>query len=251
MIQKKQNKSNDKRSRTLKIVHLYPKEMNIYGDTGNVLVLSQRAKWRGIPVEVVQVGVGQKIPDDADIIVGGGGQDAGQGAIQEDLQAKSTSLYRLAKKGVVMLMICGMYQLFGRSFRTHDGKMIQGIGVLPLETAAGKDRLIGNTVYAMPFGEVVGYENHSGLTKLDRENDALGSVLSGSGNNNFDKFEGCRLMNVFGTYSHGPVLAKNPHFADHLLALALNRMDGDDYKLPALDDDLEWQAHAVAKTRPR
>lgn len=237
--------------KTLVLVHLYPKEMNIYGDTGNVLVLSRRAEWRGIEVEVRHIGTGEPIPADADIIVGGGGQDAGQGAIQKDLQSKAVDLHRLANQGVVMLMICGMYQLFGRFFKTHEGEMIQGIGVLPLETLGGTERLIGNTHYEMPFGEVIGYENHSGLTRLDHERDALGSTLLGEGNNATDKFEGCRLQNVFGTYSHGPVLAKNPNFADELLRLALQRKYGEDFILKPLDDGLEWLAHETAKARPR
>lgn len=236
---------------TLVIVHLYPKEMNIYGDTGNVLVLTRRAEWRGVKADVRHIGVGDAIPSDADIIIGGGGQDAGQGAIQQDLQAKAVDIHRLVNQGVVMLMICGMYQLFGRFFKTHEGELIQGIGVLPLETVGGTERLIGNTHYEMPFGEVIGYENHSGLTKLDREQDALGSTLLGAGNNSTDKFEGCRTHNVFGTYSHGPVLAKNPNFADELLKLALQRKYGPSFTLKELDDTLEWQAHKTAKTRPR
>lgn len=234
----------------LTIVHLYPKEMNIYGDTGNTLVLQRRAEWRGINVRVVLVGVNEQIPLDADIILGGGGQDAGQGAIQHDLQSKAAHLHRFATNGVVMLMICGMYQLFGRSFITAEGKVIAGIGVLPLETRAGKERMIGNTRYQMPFGEVVGYENHSGLTSLDNPADSLGNVLLGEGNNTFDGTEGCRVHNVFGTYSHGPVLAKNPNFADELLRLALERKYGA-IKLAPLDDTIENLAHATAASRPR
>ena len=112
------------REHSLVIVHLYPKEMNIYGDTGNVLVLQRRAQWRGVSVDVRHVGVGETVPVDADIIIGGGGQDAGQGAIQQDLQRKAVDLHRLANQGVVMLRICGMYQLFGRFFKTHEGEMI-------------------------------------------------------------------------------------------------------------------------------
>jgi len=236
---------------SLLIVHLYPKEMNIYGDTGNVLVLQRRAQWRGISVDVRHIGVDEAIPTDADIIIGGGGQDAGQGGIQQDLQIKAADIHRLANQGVVMLVICGMYQLFGRFFRTQEGQLIQGIGVLPLETVGGTERLIGNKHYEMAFGEVIGYENHSGLTKLDHEQDALGSTLLGAGNNSTDKFEGCRVQNIFGTYSHGPVLAKNPNFADELLRLALQRKYGSSFRLEPLDDTLEWQAHETAKTRPR
>lgn len=234
----------------LTIVHVYPKEMNIYGDTGNRLVLQKRAEWRGIGVKVKLVGVGDPIPGEADIIIGGGGQDAGQGKIQDDLQAKSAQLQAMAEQGVVMLMICGMYQLFGRSFTTSTGEVIKGIGLLPLETVGGDMRMIGNTVYDTPFGEVVGYENHSGVTRLDDAAQAFGTVTQGDGNNSQDKTEGCRVKNVFGTYSHGPVLVKNPRLADEILRLALSRRY-EKVELPPLDDTLELAAHATALTRHR
>src|SRR5947208_1907261 len=122
--------------KTIHIVHLYPKEMNIYGDTGNALVLKKRLEWRGIEVRLSLVGVNDSIPNDVDIIIGGGGQDSGQDKIQTDLASKSNQLHQLADGGVTMLMVCGMYQLFGRSFTTHEGNVIKGIGLLPLETVA-------------------------------------------------------------------------------------------------------------------
>lgn len=240
----------DTQAMRLHIVHLYPKEMNIYGDTGNRLVLQKRAEWRGIQVSTSLVGVGDALPADADIIIGGGGQDAGQGKIQDDLQTKATDLQALAQQGVVMLMICGMYQLFGRSFTTHEGEVIAGIGILPLETIGGNERMIGNTVYDTPFGEVVGYENHSGITTLDDLSLALGTVVKGDGNNGQDGTEGCRVQNVFATYSHGPVLVKNPQFADELLQLALARKYSS-VQLPPLDDDIEHAAHRTALSRSR
>lgn len=235
----------------LTIVHLYPKEMNIYGDTGNRLVLQRRAEWRGIDVQVKLVGVNDPIPGETDLIVGGGGQDAGQGKIQNDLQAKSRELHDMAENGVVMLMICGMYQLFGRKFITNTAEVIEGIGILPLETVGGEVRMIGNTVYDTPYGEVVGYENHSGVTHLDDVALAFGTVTQGDGNNGQDGTEGCKVHNVFGTYSHGPVLVKNPLFADALLLLALQRKYGSDVTLSPLDDAQEVAAHDSAKSRPR
>ncbi|QQS19657.1 glutamine amidotransferase [Candidatus Saccharibacteria bacterium] len=243
-------KSSQDGARRLTVVHLYPQEMNIYGDTGNRLVLQKRAEWRGFDVQVELVGVGDIIPSEADIIIGGGGQDAGQGQIQDDLAQKAPILKKMAEEGVVMLMICGMYQLFGRAFTTNAGEVIKGIGVLPLETVGGDTRMIGNTTYDTPFGTVVGYENHSGITTLDDPALAFGTVTRGEGNNGQDKTEGCRLYNVFGTYSHGPVLVKNPVFADELLRLALSRRY-DNVELPPLDDTLELSAHHTAETRPR
>lgn len=234
----------------LTIVHLYPKEMNIYGDTGNRLALQKRAEWRGIEVTICLVGAGDTIPPEADIIIGGGGQDAGQDKIQDDLQRKASVLQNMADDGVVMLMICGMYQLFGRSFTTHEGEVIKGIGVLPLETIGGEDRMIGNTLYDTAYGEIVGYENHSGITTLDDGAQPFGTVVQGAGNNGQDGSEGCIVHNVFGTYSHGPILVKNPQFSDELLRVALTRKYPD-AQLIQLDDTIELAAHATAATRPR
>lgn len=228
------------------LVHLYPSEMNIYGDTGNRIILEQRMRWRGIAVKTSFVGVGDTIPKDADIILGGGGQDAGQSLVQDDLQAKQADLQKLADKGVVMLMVCGLYQLFGRSFTTHEGTVIKGIGILPLETIGGDKRLIGNTIYDSEWGPLVGYENHSGITTLDNIDHALARVTKGAGNNGNDGTEGCRVNNVFGTYSHGPVLSKNPQFADELIRLAL-KSDA----LKSLDDEVEQEAARLAKRRLR
>lgn len=232
------------------IVHLYPKEMNIYGDNGNVLALKKRLEWRGIEVEIVPVGIGQDLPARADIIFGGGGQDAGQANIQVDLQTKADRLRQMARDGVVMLMICGMYQLFGREFLTVDGLRIEGIGVLPITTIGGKQRFIGNTLYSFDGQEIVGYENHSGLTTLEESAQPLARVLRGAGNNGLDKTEGCRLENVFGTYSHGPILPKNPRLTDKLLNLALQRQQAN-HHLSSLDDSLENAAFASAKSRSR
>lgn len=234
----------------LTIVHLYPKEMNIYGDTGNRLTLEKRASWRGVTVVTKLVGIGDGIPQDVDIIVGGGGQDAGQGKIQDDLQAKAEQLRSLADQGVVMLMICGMYQLFGRQFVTNQRETIKGIGILPLETVGGTKRMIGNTIYESPWGELVGYENHSGVTTLDSGAAPFATVKQGDGNNGNDGTEGCRVNNVFGGYSHGPLLVKNPELADELLRLALQRKYGET-ELVSLDDSREVAARETAISRPR
>lgn len=229
----------------IKIVHLYPREMNIYGDTGNRLILEKRLAWRGIPYETKLVGVGDDIPKDASIIIGGGGQDAGQQLIEKDLITKTKVLQRMAEEGVVMLMICGMYQLFGRAFITNTGATIKGAGILPVFTQAGDARLIGNIVVDTPFGELVGYENHSGQTYLEDECLPIGKVRKGFGNNSEDRTEGARIHNVFGSYMHGPLLSKNPDFADELLKLALGVTS-----LKQLDDKLENSAHESAKKRP-
>lgn len=240
--------------RTINLVHLYPKEMNIYGDTGNRIVLQQRLLGRDIEVKVSQVGIGDFIPMDTDIIIGGGGQDAGQSVVQHDLAAKANDLHKMAADGVVMLMVCGLYQLFGRRFVTGEGEEIKGIDLLPLETIAGKERHIGNTLYEFKLGDdwqkLVGYENHSGLTYLDDSSYAFAHVKKGAGNNGQDGTEGCIVNNVFGTYSHGPVLSKNPQLADELIRRAMMRSYGDGDLIP-LDDKLEHKAAELAKKRPR
>ncbi len=236
--------------KTVKIVHLYPKEMNIYGDNGNVLVLTQRLRWRNIPVEVVKIGVGQQLPSDAHLLIGGGGQDAGQLVIAKDLQQKAKILRKMQNDNVPMLMICGMYQMFGHYFKTSSKDMIPGIGLLDVRTVAGDKRLIGNIVSKTDFGLLVGYENHSGLTTLGDQVDALGEVPDGQGNNGADNSEGARQNNVIGSYLHGPILAKSPDLADHLLELAVN-IAGYTTKLSSLDDSLEKAASKVAATRNR
>ncbi|MDT4893149.1 MAG: hypothetical protein QOE97_2184 [Pseudonocardiales bacterium] len=235
----------------LTLVHLYPREMNIYGDTGNVVVLRRRLEWRGLPVRVVPVSVGDPLPSDADILLGGGGQDAAQGEIGADFAARAPQLRAMADDGVVMLAICGTYQMLGHEFRTQDGRSIHGVAVLDVITVGRPERLIGNNwVDTDDAGRLVGYENHSGLTELGSGVRPLGSTQPGRGNNGRDRTEGAVRDNVFGTYLHGPVLAKSPRFADELLRRAYARR-GDDPELPALDDTLAEHAARVAVGRPR
>lgn len=234
----------------LRIVHLYKKEMNIYGDSGNVEVLEYRLKQRGIEYKTNVVNVGDELPKDADIIIGGGGQDSGQLLIQEDLKNKKEQLSLMAKDGVVMLMVCGMYQLFGDKFITSTNQEIEGIDILPITTKAGNKRLIGNIVVKNSYSTMVGYENHSGLTFLKDGATPLAEVVLGAGNNGKDKTEGCILKNVFGTYMHGPVLSKNTQLAEELIKRAIKR-NYPNYILEKLDDSLELQAKEKAITRPR
>lgn len=235
----------------LVLVHLYPREMNIYGDTGNVLVLRRRLEWRRLPVRVVPVSVGDPLPVDADILLGGGGQDAAQGEIGADFASRGAQLRAMADDGVVMLTICGSYQMLGHEFVTQDGVRIAGTGVLDVTTQGQATRLIGNNHVDTPdAGRLVGYENHSGLTTLGPDVRPLGRTPPGRGNNGRDGTEGAVRDNVIGTYLHGPVLAKSPRFADDLLRRALARR-GDDTELEPLDDALPELAARVAVGRPR
>src|SRR5690349_4702887 len=223
---------------TLTLVHLYPREMNIYGDTGNVLVLRRRLEWRNRPVRVLPVSVGDPLPTDVDILLGGGGQDAAQGEIGADFASRGAELRAMADDGVVMLTICGTYQMLGHEFITQDGEHIKGVGVLDVITRGKPERLIGNNFVDTPdAGRLVGYENHSGMTELGPGVSPLGTTQPGRGNNGTDRTEGAVRANVIGTYLHGPVLAKSPRFADELLRRALRRRGLDD-ALEPLDDTL-------------
>ncbi len=239
---------------TITIIQLYPKDMNLYGDWGNTLVLKKRLEWRGFDVEIIDHNPGDATDfSTGDIFVGGGGQDAGQLAIQDDLLSRGEELKTLANNGAPMLLICGMYQLFGRQFVTNDGSIIRGIGVLPVETTAGEERLIGNiTLESDQFGAIVGYENHSGQTFLDDTVQPLGKVVRGAGNNTTDGTEGVQFNNVIATYLHGSLLPKNPTIADFLIAKALERrgISAEDLK-PLEVDTLAQTAQQVAAERPR
>lgn len=235
----------------MKLVHLYPREMNIYGDTGNVLVLRRRLQWRHLPVDVVPISVGDAIPRDLDILLGGGGQDAAQGEIGADFAGRGRELRAMADDGVVMLAVCGAYQMLGHEFVTSAGLRIPGTGVLDVVTRAEVNRIIGNNVVdTADAGRLVGYENHSGLTELGPRVAPLGATKLGRGNNGRDQTEGAVRDNVVGTYLHGPVLAKSPRFADDLLRRALARR-GLDTDLEPLDDAVVDQAARVATGRPR
>jgi CobQ-like glutamine amidotransferase family enzyme len=188
----------------LNILQLYPRDMNIYGDWGNVLTVIRRAEWHGYTPVFHEYNPGDAFPDDVDIIIGGGGQDAGQDKIQADLLTIKPRLLDLAENETPMLVICGLYQLFGNFFRTKDGHEITGIGLFNLETHGGPERMIGNIVIkSAEFGDIIGYENHSGQTFLKEGVQPLGKVVKGAGNNGQDDFEGARVHNVIGSYLHG------------------------------------------------
>lgn len=232
----------------LHILHLYPNEMNIYGDRGNLLALTKRAQWHGLEPVVHFHHAGQELPNKVDIVLGGGGQDSAQGDIQNDVLRIGDRLHKLAEDGTPMLMICGMYQLFCHRFVTHDSKEIKGIGIFDAETIASFKRMVGNIKVASDFGTLYGFENHSGRTLLAKGQAPLGRVLRGNGNNGRDKTEGARTNNVFGAYLHGPMLPNNPQFADKLIQMAGEKSFGK-FKLKQIDDSLADLARSGAKNR--
>lgn len=233
----------------LHLVHIYPNEMNTYGDRGNLLVLKKRAQWHGLEPVIHYYSVGEPFPHEADLILGGGGQDSAQADIQADILRIGDKLHTLVEAGVPMLMVCGTYQLFGNRFTTYTGEQIQGIGIFDVETRGDPKRLIGNTVVeTKEFGTLYGFENHSGKTFLGPNQQPLGTVTRGNGNNGQDKTEGARTHNTIGTYLHGPLLPNNPRLADWLIESALHRR-GAKTDLNTLDDTLANQSRQNASKR--
>jgi CobQ-like glutamine amidotransferase family enzyme len=234
----------------LRLAHLYPKLMNIYGDRGNIITLRRRCEYRGIDFEITELGLGDMLdPAAYDMAFVGGAQDREQVRVADDLRGtKAGALREAVEAGLVLLAVCGGYQLAGHYYRGLDGSELPGLGVLDLHTVhPGPDakRFIGNVVVEWQGTTIVGFENHGGRTRLGPGAKPLARVVTGYGNNGEDGFEGATYKNVFGTYLHGSLLPKNPRFADHLIGLALSRSHGE-VRLDPLDDKVEEAAHAEA-----
>lgn len=226
--------------REVKIGHLYPKLLNIYGDGGNILALKKRLEWRGYSVIIDEINAGDSEISEHDLYFIGGGQDLQQIEVSKELQKHKEFLTNERDRGAVFLGICGGYQLFGHYYQPHNGDKLIGISLLDAYTVAGDKRFIGNVTIETDLVEphtLVGFENHSGLTYLCGETKPIGKTIIGNGNNGSDNSEGARYKNVFGTYLHGSFLPKNPHFTDYLINLAT----GD--KLEPLNDEIEKNTH--------
>lgn len=239
------NQTMEEKNLKISIAHLYPKLLNLYGDMGNVITLVKRCQWRGIAVEFENVDIGDSIKDH-DLYFIGGGQDKQQEEVAQELYSHKAELTAQRDDGAVFLGICGGYQLFGHYYQPHDKDKLVGLSLIDAYTVAGKKRFIGNVTVKTDFltpNTLVGFENHSGLTYLQGKTVPLGIVSVGNGNNGKDGFEGGRFKNVFGTYLHGSLLPKNPHFADYLISLALEKRYGEKIELSKLDDTSEYSAH--------
>lgn len=242
----------------LRLCHLYAGLLNIYGDRGNILTLTQRARWRGIAVRYATYEPGQRLdPEAFDLFFIGGGQDREQQVVAADLQGEAGRRLREAvDSGAALLAVCGGYQLLGHYFRTGDGTVLPGIGLFDAYTVAGPRRQIGDVVVESRLDDVprllVGFENHSGRTFLQAGARPLGRVLVGHGNNGQDGTEGAVYRGAIGTYLHGSLLPKNPWLADRLLHTALARRYGS-VTLPPLDDAVEEAARraVIARIRQR
>ena len=238
----------------LTIGWLYPQLMNTYGDRGNIIVLTKRAQWRDIEVEVKYLNEGFAVKDlkSCDLLFMGGAQDKQQQIVSKDLgKEKVTALKEMIEDEIPGLYICGAYQFLGKYYKEADGTMIQGLGIFDLHTenpGADVKRLIGNIAvdFIDEHGKLqtlVGFENHGGRTYLGKTLKPLGHVVQGFGNNDDDKTEGAIYKNSFGSYMHGPILPKNPFLADLLIQKALEKKLGEKVALKRLDDTLEETAH--------
>lgn len=232
----------------LNVCHMYPDLLNLYGDRGNIIAFSRRCQWREIELELFQVNIGDKVDfNKMDFVFLGGGSDREQNLMAADLMERSGNLQEAIEAGVVVLAICGGYQLLGKYYKTLTGEVIPGLGILDLFTEGGNTRLIGNVAMEVQLGgvtkRVTGFENHSGRTRLGNL-EPLGRVLFGHGNNGEDKMEGARHKNVICTYMHGPFLPKNHFITDYLISCAIKRKYND-FILEPLDDSLEESANNV------
>lgn len=228
----------------IRIAHLYPDMLNLYGDRGNIIALTERMKARNIEVATDQITMGKSFnADDYDILFVGGGQDFEQDVLLDDLKkGKDLEIKKAIEGGKVFLAICGGYQMLGKYYKTYDGKKLEYMGALDFYTEGKEERMIGNYAFKTKEGiEVVGFENHSGRTYLGKGVEPLGKMIKGYGNNGEDGTEGVRYKNTFGTYSHGPILPKNAQFADLLISKAVENKYGHS-DLTQLDDTLELKA---------
>jgi CobQ-like glutamine amidotransferase family enzyme len=252
----------------LKIGWLYPTLMSTYGDRGNVICLQQRAQWRDIQVEVVPLKreSDPEVINTVDILVGGGAQDRQQEIVMRDLKGeKAEAIRNLLESGTPGVFTCGSPQLLGHFYEPAMGQRIEGLGLLDMESkhpGIEAQRCIGNVVFEITASRlaqelkemlgkipvVIGFENHGGRTYLGKV-EALGKVIKGYGNNGEDGTEGAFYQNAIATYSHGPLLPKNPFLADWLLQTALRQKYDLEITLQPLDDTLAQQARKAMLTR--
>ncbi len=234
---------------TVRLAYLYPDLMNLYADRGNVICLRQRARWRGIDLRVDRIGWGDRVASRYDLYVIGGGQDREQQLASRGLTHENAdAILRDLGDGAAMLAVCGGYQLMAREYRAASGAVLAGLGVFDAVTEHPGERVprcIGNIACRWRGAYLVGFENHGGRTYLGGGSEPLAQVIKGHGNNTSDGTEGALSGRAIGTYLHGAVLPKNPHLADHLLSMALERA-APGFVLEPLDDRDEWRAHWAA-----
>lgn len=228
----------------IKILHLYPDLLNLYGDRGNIECLKKRLLWRGIEVETEEYTCESKNFDlsDADIVFLGGGSDREQKLVCERLLEHKKEISEFVENGGSLVAVCGGYQLLGKYYKLEN-ETIEGLDILDIYTVQGKGRLIGNIVLDSEIaGTIVGFENHGGRTYIG-EHTPLGRVMYGNGNSDGCGYEGVIYKNVIATYLHGPLFPKNPRLCDYVLTNALKRKYPGCTELSPLDDTLENTAN--------
>lgn len=233
----------------LTIYHMYPELLNMYGDLGNIKILEYRAKQRGIEVSVKSCSVGDAFePENADIVMLGGGQDFEMRVVSEDIKNRNIEpLKQYIENEGVLLAVCGGYQLLGECYIAFDGSRVDGLKILPHYTENGDGRFIGDVIINIDGYHAIGFENHGGRTYIG-DMEPLGRVLHGFGNNGEDETEGLKYKNTVCTYLHGPFLSKNPKIADELIKNALEKKYGTCILTP-LDDEYEEKARRVILKR--
>jgi len=219
---------------SIKIIRIHNELLGTYGDRGNADVLAFRAKFHGITTEIIDVSYLDKLPTNGNIYLLGGAEDAAQLLSLEAIR-RDDVLPTAIEGGAVVLAVCAGFQIIGNSFHA-SGKEVEGLGFLDVKSIPGKERFVGDikvksTIFNM---ELTGFENHAGQTLLGQGVEPFGRVITGHGNGD-GKFDGAVVGNVFGTYMHGPVLARNPEFADLLLCRATGR------KYQTIEDPLASQ----------
>lgn len=240
----------------LNICHIYPDLLNLYGDTGNILCMKKRLEWRGIDCEVTGVSVGDVLhADEHDLYFIGGGQDFEQQVLLQDAEKnKRDDIKAAIEDEKVFLAICGGYQILGQYYMDYEGRQLDFMQCIDIYTVSREhDRMVGNILFTsddLDGSTIVGFENHAGRTYLGDGVRPIGKVISGYGNNGEDGTEGAIYKNVYCSYSHGPMLPKNPDFCDLLLEKALVRKYGA-IALEKLHDDYEREAHRVMEERLR
>ena len=238
---------------TVEIVLVYPSLLGVYGDRGNATVLIQRLRWRGYDAQLTVVEAGEPLPDSGQVFILGGAEDASLSTAMKALRADG-GLTRAVDRGAAVFAVCAGYQILGTSFTLGErDDVVEGLGILDVTTIRGPERAVGEIVSRWvgregEEGYLTGFENHGGYTTLGSSATPLARVEVGIGNA-ADGTEGAVAGTVIGTYAHGPVLARNPALADHVLQLAL----GTDVELAPLIipelDELRRQRLAAARRR--
>lgn len=240
----------------IKILHMYADMLDLYGDSGNMEIISYRCKMRGIECNIDRYSVDSNKPDFSsyDLIYIGGGADLEQQQISDDLKKYRNDIKNAWKNGTFLFLICGGYQLMGKHYRDADGVEIPGLALFDYYTIAEpnrRKRCIGNIVVRTEFMgktiDVIGFENHGGQTYGVKS--PMGKVLYGHGNRTNSDYEGYFEKNVIATYMHGPCLAKNPEMSDYIIKYCLERKSNEEVKLAALDDNLEIECRNVMRDR--